>query len=530
MTAYFIDNTGIYSSDDKVFTKPDVINGSEWLLNQLLQDNPKENKLLYDLDACVASLVKLTCTEQQAKELYEKERVNICGGIKLTYFPTRFFAIDGRGKFVNFGNMIRYKSDVHYSPDETTQDKINKAKEANTIATKASEVLSELGLDKQRIISPVSALIDKYIWSLRPPTIDDIPEDAGELAYQTIKGNWLEAYKLGSWDVAYDYDINLAYGSVLANLVDTRRGTWVDSTTMPNNAMYGFASGQLEVDKPFHPFVMKQNEEYTYTPIGIRNDCLPKSMIDLLYKYKLGTFKIDNGHWWIPDENKPLYQPLKGIITHLHKIRSESDGLKKVILRQMIAGIWGRMLQIKKDKFGDLFNPVWGSIVENEIKCKVSETCLQHNIRPLLVAVDGIITDKPLPIESSMDIGKWRLSHKGKCIIVSSGVVGFEGKQGAEEFALHYEWLHDQLSNEPTKSSYAMTKYSPLTLAKSILNNDFEHLGELQQVNRIINVGKDYKRLWKESPTCGANLMNNTYESIPIDSIMANGLINNLNT
>jgi hypothetical protein len=525
MTAYYIDNTGIYSSDNTVFKKPDVINGGEWLLNQLLQDKPKENKLLYDLDACVASLIKLTCTEQQSKELYEKERVNVYGGIKLTYFPTRFFAIDGRGGFVNFGNMVRYKSDVHYSPNETEQDKINKAKEADTIAKSASDVLGELGLDKQRIISPVGALIDKYVWSLRPPTVDDIPEDASELAYQTIKGNWLEAYKLGSWEVAYDYDINLAYGSVLANLADTRRGEWLHTTTMPNNALYGFASGSLEVNKPFHPFVMKQDDEYSYTPIGSRKDALPKSMIDLLYKYKLGTFNIEDGWWWIPCENKPQYQPLKGILTHLHKIRSESSGLKKTILRQMIAGIWGRMLEIKKERLGDLFNPVWGSIVENEIKCRVADTCLQHNVQPLLVAIDGIVTDKPLPIESSMDMGKWRLSHKGKCIIVSSGVVGFEGKQGAEEFALHYEWLRDQLQNEPNKSSYAMTKHSPLTLAKAMQNNDFEHLGELQQVNRTINVGKDYKRLWQKSPACGGDLLNNKYESMPIDSVMARGLV-----
>ena len=526
MIAYFIDNTGIYTSDGRIIKKPDVINSGEWLLCQLLNDNPKENKLLYDLDACAASLIRLCLSEGHVRELYEKEKTYAYGGIKITYFPTRFFAIDGRNSFVNFGNMVRYKSDTHYSPSDNEGDKIGKAKEAAIIATSASNILEELKLDKQRIISPVGALIDKYIWSLRPPTVDDIPEDVSELAFSTIKGNWLEAYKLGSWDCAYDYDINLAYGSVLAKLMDIRRGDWVSSTTIPNNALYGFAKGSLEITAPFHPFIVKQGEEYSYSPIGIRDDVLPKNMIDLLYKYKLGTFNIEKGRWWIPKTNYPIYEPLKGIINHLFKIRSESDGLKKVILRQMIAGVWGRMLEIKKEKLGNLFNPVWGSIVENEIKCKVTETCLRHNIQPLLVAVDGVVTDKPLPITTSTNMGEWRLSHKGKCIIVSSGVVGFEGKQGAEEFALHYDWLHDQLASDPKATEYTMTKYSPLTLAKAIQLNSMDKLGELQKADRSIIIGKDYKRLWNDYPKCGGDILNNTYESTPIDAIMARGLIN----
>lgn len=522
MTSYYIDNTGIYANDGRIFPKPDALNATGLVLTWLLSDNPKENKLLYDLDACVASLIRMTMNEEQAKELYEKERVWV-NGFKITYFPTRFFAIDGRNGFVNFGNMTRYKSDVHYSPNDTTEDKINKAKEAETISVATKGVLRELGLDPQRIISPVGALVDKYVWSLRPPTVDDMPEEVGELAYKTIKGNLLEAYQMGYWEEALDYDINLAYGSVLSRLLDIRRGTWTQDTTMPNDAVYGFADGMLDVHKPFHPFIMKQGEEYTYTPIGTRPDQLTKGQIDLLHKHKLGTFNIKNGWWWIPSTTKPRYEPLKGIITHLHKIRSEADGLKRTILRQMIAGIWGRMIEIRKDKFGQLFNPVWGSIVENDIKCQVCDTCLSANIIPLLVAVDGVVTDKPLPIQDTLDMGGWRLSHKGKCIIASSGVVGFEGKEGAEEFALRFEWLYDQLSQHPNQSEYTMAKYSPMTLAKAIQTDSLDKLGELQESKRNIIIGKDYKRLWQSYPKNGGELLSNKYQSTPIDAIMAGG-------
>ncbi len=460
MTSYYIDPKGIYCNDGRVFSKPDALNSVDLIFTWMLTDDPKENKLLYDLDACVAGLISMTMSEAQARELYEKERVYI-NGFKITYFPTRFFAIDGRGSFVNYGNMVRYKSDVHYSPDDTVEDKINKAKEAEAISVAAKGILKELGVDPQRIISPVGALVDKYVWSLRPPTVDDIPEEAGEIAYQTIKGNWLEAFSIGYWEEAWDYDINLSYGSVLSRLLDTRRGTWIEDTVMPPEAVYGFAEGNLEITKPFHPFLTKGEDGYSYTPIGSRPDQLTKEQIDLLHKYELGQFDIERGWWWIPSTSKPRYEPLRGIINHLHNIRTESEGLKKVIIRQMIAGVWGRMVEIRKEKLGKLFNPVWGSIVENSIKCQVVDTCLSAGVIPLVVAVDGVITDRPLPIKETADMGGWRLSHKGRCIIASSGVVGFEGKAGAEEFALSFDWLHDQLSKYPDESEYTMVKYSP---------------------------------------------------------------------
>lgn len=891
MTSYYIDPQAIYCSDGRVFSKPDALNSVDLIFTWMLTDKPKENKLLYDLDACVAGLISMTMSEAQARELYEKEKVYV-NDFKITYFPTRFFAIDGRGSFVNYGNMVRYKSDVHYSPDDTEEDKINKAKEAEAISVAAKGILRELGVDPQRIISPVGALVDKYVWSLRPPTVDDIPEEAGEIAYQTIKGNWLEAFSIGYWDEAYDYDINCysedtecltyngwkrvidlevdeeilgfnkdtekcrfqpvrkmhksyydgdmvslksrkvdllvtqnhrillqhhvrskmsraykehgkggyfgwsvceagklpngnyklpisfpieerndyeisdeelkiiawintegsiyynkkrdeikgiaikqtesseankshcqeieeclgkigrvykhyisqelyahlikaginkvsykdqiahnfriplkhqselylednihfiplwilqkcsyrqlkiyfetlikgdghrslhektnhtiqlcyysklkenadrmgylchllgykvnfvnpnkhhvtyqvyiiaekeyewqkkdahneainygdktilkpykgmvscptiddgyfvvrrnnksyicgnsAYGSVLSRLLDTRRGTWVEDIVMPKEAVYGFASGNLEVTKPFHPFIMKEDDKYTYTPIGSRPDQLTKEQIDLLYKHDLGHFDIERGWWWIPSTSKSNYEPLRGIINHLHNIRAESEGLKKVIIRQMIAGIWGRMVEIRKEKLGKLFNPVWGSIVENSIKCQVVDTCLSLGVIPLLVAVDGVITDKPLPIKETTDMGGWRLSHKGRCIISSSGVVGFEGKAGAEEFALSFDWLHNQLSEQPNESEYSMTKYSPLSLAKSLQSDDFQNIGELQLSNRVIIIGKDYKRMWREYPQTGGELLTHQYDSLPVDSVMTGAVV-----
>jgi len=519
LTSYYIDNTGLYDSNGKTLLNP----SRDQLLQYMLSDNPRQNKLMYDLDACVASIIHFCLTEEQAKELHEKERVN-AGFCKLTYFPNRFFSIDGYAHYVNFGNMTRYKSDVHYSPTDIIEDKINKAKEAEQMAIGASDILKSIDLDPQKIISPITALIDKYIRPLAIPTVDDYPLEVGELAYQSIKGNWNECYQMGHWDNALDYDINGAYGSRLAKLLDIRRGTWEKSDSIPDKAVYGFADGILNInaDSFFHPYMVKVSEDFSYTPTGSRPDQLPLNLIKLLYKHKMGTYHIKKGYWWIPNEARSLYEPLKGIVNHLWNIRSKSEGLKKAIIRSLLAAIWGKMTEIHKDEFGKLFNPVWGSIVENDVKYIVADTCLSAGITPLQIAVDGVLTDKPLPIQDTKELGGWRLSHKGKALIVSSGVIAMEGKDGAEEFALKYDWLYNKICNEPYKSEFVMNKYSPVTLGKALKTAGFSTIGELQDINRSVIIGKDYKRMYNKYPLNGSDLLNNKYKSAPIDYTMIN--------
>ena len=514
---YYIDNQGIYDNEGGHRLN---VSGTE-AFDVLLRKDIKENKLFYDLDCCVASLIKMALNKAQAEELYEKERVWV-NGYKITYFPDRFFAIDKGRAFVNFGNMTRYKSDVHYNPDDTLEDKLAKAKEAGDMAKEAGEVLGQLGLSRQKITSPVSGIVEKYVNSLHLPTIDDVPEEAAEIAYMTVKGNWLESYVCGSWDEVWDYDVNGSYGSFLQSLLDLRRGEWVKSDSIPANAYYGFADGLLTSRYPFNPFLMIGDNDVNPTPIGTRPEQLTLQHLRLMEKFpQLGEFRIDRGWWWIPKDTVSKYEPLKGIVNHLWNIRSKSEGLKKAIIRSCLAGIWGRFGQELKGEFGDLFNPVYSSIVCNGNDIKVADMCLSQGVIPLQVAVDGVIVDRPLDIEDSRELGQWRLSHKGKCIIVSSGVVAMEGKEGAEEFALTYDWLHDRLGEHPEKSEYQMEKWSPITLGKALEQGCFEKIGQLEKITRTVYIGKDPKRLWKEYPRNGGELLKGQYKSEPIDAIMA---------
>ena len=311
----------------------------------------------------------------------------------------------------------------------------------------------------------------------------------------------------------YDYDINGAYGSELAKLVNLRDGKW-HHTTDYSTAHYGFAKGILTTNADFHPFLLEGND-LSYTPVGSWETYLTINEIEFLKHYKLGKFEIEDMWCWIAHGAQEF--PLRNLVEWLYGQKQSGNELEAQIARRCMAGIWGRFLEFRGKDFGPAFNPVYGAIVEANNRLKVARVCIENDIKPLHVAVDGVITDKPLAIRTNDELGGWRLSHKGKCIIVSSGVVGFEGKQGAEEFSLRFSWLYEQMKAKPGVTELTMEKWAPVTLAKA-LNTDFNELGQVKKLVRSVYLEPDKKRVWKDRPRNASEILSKQYQSAPLEA------------
>ena len=117
------------------------------------------------------------------------------------------------------------------------------------------------------------------------------------------------------------------------------------------------------------------------------------------------------------------------------------------------------------------------------------------------------------------DLGQWRLSHGGQCIIAGSGIVGMEGKEATEDFSTKLEELKGLLENNPKASKYKMTKLAPITLAKA-LNEDWNKLGELEELTKIIHIGDETKRCYPKRPRTGQDILTKQYDSTPWDIAM----------
>lgn len=513
MTGYHIQNGLLASSKGQVYR-------NDWL-EFLLQG--EAGNVFYDLDMAVAALLRYAgATQEQGKRLLDTHKLHIAP-YTFSYYPGKLFSIDqgyGRGHpYNNFYNARQF-TDVHHQESTNTEELISKAKEAEEIAKQVLDAYRELGIHSDSLTSPIAAF-DKSGMMPNTPTMDDIPQEAHELAYSCVKGNWLECYQLGYFPKTYDYDINSAYASELARLLDVRRGRWTQD--YENGAVYSFIKGTLRTNTPFHPFLVSSGE-MSYTPTGEWETVLTLQEIRFLERYKLGSFERKEGWYWIPN-NQPGYEPYKGIVTYLWKKRQETQSqMTSSIVKRLLAGMWGKTLELRGTpgsiEFGPRFNPVYGAIVETNNRLKVAQTCLDNGIIPLSVAVDGIITDRPLNMPLGNNPGQWRLSHNGRCVIISSGIVGMEGKEANEDFSIKFDWLMERLSANPEAAEYQMVKLAPITLAKAIAENKWEKLGELEQMERTIYIDGENKRCYPQRPKCGQDILDGQYGSMPWDISM----------
>jgi len=502
----------------------------DWLLVDHAGDEFK--KVCYDLDYFAGVLFRLIgLTREEAETLSAKGKLHIVP-YDITYFPAKYLSVTkgtGWGRpYAGFFDMSQYMDAPSLDFKPSVKDCVAKAQEARDLGAEVSQLLHDLGLDGNALTSPIRSMEKSVLEGVDLPRHTDVPAEVNDLALRSCKGNWVEAFELGAWQEAYDLDISGAYASMLAELYDTRRGEWVRSPERPGNAVYGWAEVMLTIDALFTPVLYAANPEEedaqrrrNYSPTGERPDVLNLQQMDFIRQYRQGDFSIDgDAWWWVPVGKLPYttnqYQPLKGTVNWLYNKRRGKEGLEKKILKRCLAGLWGRTLSVRGKQYADSFFPVWGNMVETNTNLAVARLCLDNGVVPLHVAVDGVLTDKRLPITSSDELGSWRISHAGGCIIASSGIAAVEGKVGAEDFALNYDWLRGAMENDPGAKEYKMHKVGAYTLAKA-LNTNFGRLGEAEEMTRTITIGEESKRLYPEVPEIGGDLLKRHYKSEPMD-------------
>jgi hypothetical protein len=207
----------------------------------------------------------------------------------------------------------------------------------------------------------------------------------------------------------------------------------------------------------------------------------------------------------------------------LYDLRQQYYNTKAgTMLHRIMAGLWGKLLEFHNNKLGENFNPVYGATVESNVACKVFASCKANGVVPLHVAVDGIVTDRPLQLNISNKLGDWRLSHKGKCIIINAGTVGFEGKNGKEEFSITYEWLYNAFTANPHLSEYTMQKNTFVSLRKAVKQNRLADIGKIEKLNRTVYANEGNRRLWDDSFSCGTDVLTKQISSValPYNSIV----------
>lgn len=516
IVGYHISSKGIIcNSDGEITDKPPYL---DWLL----EPKPDTLKILYNMTQSIASLAKITnMTLEEIQELTKKTKAYF-PPYKIDYIANKYFAIH---KGYYWGAPFAFFADAHqYKNTEVNEDRNNidcfrKAEEARRIGEVVYNTLRNLGLNPKSLTSPIKTFETEVLSKMDLPKIDNIPLEAGHYAYECCKGNWVEAFQLGHWKQTWNYDMISAYPAQIAKLLDIRKGKWIQSKEYLSNAQYGYCRGTIDIDTDvtFTPLLHRQeNKELPalYGVTGKYETFLTKKELDFLLYFDQGTFIIEDGWWWHADDNADM--PLKNIINWLFLEKEKNEGESRTVIKRTMAAIFGKMLEIRNNQFGEQFNPVWAAETEVGTRIDLGTFVMSCKTMPIHLAVDNFIVDNPVAVNQlKIGMGEWELNDISPCICAGTGAVATR-EIGSGDFHLTYDWFKQMIEENPEATEYQMSKTIPVSVHEAA-NTKYNKLGELQTLTKSIAIGKGEKRCYKRQPKKGEDLLENTYTSLPWD-------------
>ena len=119
--------------------------------------------------------------------------------------------------------------------------------------------------------------------------------------------------------------------------------------------------------------------------------------------------------------------------------------------------------------------------------------------------------------DNYIEIGKWRLTSVCPCLSISSGVVALRDKYGGLDFSLDYEYLMRAIKEKPSRKTIVMRKTSFVSLAKALQTDQWGKLGDVEETTRAIELCWESKRLYREAPKNGGDLLKRKFYSEPLD-------------
>jgi len=553
---YYCNNSGlIVNSEGRNRAEPPYL---DFLLQDKFEDFDNSSKIIqvfYNINYNVANLLRdIHITKEQGKLLNDNEELFI-PPYKIKYVQGKFLSIKKGSYFTNISDISQY-CNVKMEGDESLHVCIAKAKEAAQVGMQVLEGMYSIGLHPVTITSPIRAFEKEKLEKLSLPTLEDIPDDVAEFADECCDASWLEGYRIGHWDKVYDYDLVSAYPHQTSQLLDIRYGDWIDTDVFVPKGYYGYYLCQTEIFpssrlSPIMYIIKNGNNDYNrnFTPTGIWYRVLTKKQIEFMYHWNIGTVKVIKGRVWIPKcEIAKIPRPFKETMEWLFSEKENNikagNGQRKENIKRTANGIYGKLREVRRNKnpdtgkyekiYGQYANPVYAAEIEVNTKLEDADFILRNNLRPVHIAVDGIVSlDKAKEEMHEHELGGWRLNNENKCLSISTGVIAIKGKfdehpDEKKDFSLDYDWLVEAIRENPDSQVYTMRKKSPISLAIAVKDGGkrWEELGQLQNISRNINVGYEEKRMYKVKPKSGKENMECDLESYPLDVSILKGMEN----
>ncbi len=419
------------------------------------------------------------------------------------------------------GNSFRGSTnDLHN--DSCSDNILEEAKTHQGLAIFAKYRLKQvIDLQKDELKNP-SAWVDRDI-RMSQLGIDrsSIPEEVYSEYYRGIHAPWVETFKKGYFETAYDYDINKAYAWAVGNLinVDSHSGSWIYSEKYEPDAAYGIVMCYIRLNPSSVSPIFLRLDSWVASVSGTFIERLTKSEIDFIYKHKLGIVKILYGYWFKPEIIEyPFYHKMRKRLAQ-YELAAKDNQVLKVVLRLMYTRIVGKFLARYEDletgrwKPGPFFNPIYYVEAATTVKLKVAEAALLNPNSVISIATDGILTSSPLHSRPSRNQrkanpglitstapGEFKLSTKGPAVVISANIAEVHGK--ASFFPLIQTIL-----DKPEDTIYKFEVGERIKLCTALRGKNLARTGNLNLEAVHVNIRADNKRFWPRLPFVGKDLL-----------------------
>ena len=279
------------------------------------------------------------------------------------------------------------------------------------VAKLGDEVLSTLanmGLRPTTLVSAIGVYSECVLDKLPIPTIFDMPEetwDAHELAYNTVN-EWVANYKpQDETTPVFTYDMSSAYGSALAELPNLKYAEIKQSADIPPPGfVFGVMRGIIHNKTLVSPLV---NPETSRPYVGYWQGAMTVDLYSCLRQWDIADMEIKDGYYIYL---KRLAKPFDYSMRRLFSFRNTDNALQNNLAKAMSVATWGKMLEMHGEDYGQMFNAIYGSMVVNAVKVKLTDFIYSNKLQDELisVAVDGIKTTRDSDISTERRFGEWR--------------------------------------------------------------------------------------------------------------------------
>lgn len=510
---YINRDSGLFCSDGSWERPSGTATALDWLLQHQADTN-----MLSDLDSDVAALLGMIEATRATLDTLNKEETAKIGAYTLKYFQNRFFAVEKdtgvRTRFANFADASRYKYGLRtVENNKTRQYGEKRAKEAKEVGDRVWLCLGKAGMHATSLVSPAS-VYRKHFYDteiIELPSLDKIPDKAMVIAEECCKGNWVQTFRRGHWNKAYDYDINSAYPAQAMKLLDLDKGEWKDSPQYQERATYGYCRCLANIEAPLSPIVMKMGREL-FTPRGKFPTSLTKGEIDYISRWKLGEVEILDGIWWFKGPFGGS-TPLDDAIDTLYRAKEKAEGIERETIKQLMAGaFYGLFIEENHGELGEYYCSPWAAEIETGTRLQVAEP-IMAGARPIAVAVDGLVTENTMAATMATmgtGIGGWRASHMGRCLSIGTGLVAMEHKDGEGDFSLTYSRATQIIRAAPRRDEWEMEKMGTVKLARACQEKRWHDIGKVETMIRTFDLTEG-KMDYDSYPENGEELLSNKY-------------------